>query len=233
MIVKPPTFSFLPDLQMPLRDALRGVATLADATEDMLEPAARLLPEPLRSRFKHALESLEAAGKRLIHAPIDTSQIEAASRFLTASGADKNAIESCAIVLVFAWEHLNEASVDQRHLISETIVADRLSRTREASSATGAAFAAAILADLRTSCAIGRMPGLARRIKAGEASRVNLALLSIAVWLLSGRAETLAEEEKLLDLSMALVRALQQSAQDAFADSAKLSRFLESASAHL
>lgn len=233
MIVKSPTFSFLPDLQMPLRDALRGVASLADATEDMLEPATRLLPEPLRSRFRHALESLEAAGKRLIHAPIDTNQINTASRFLTASGTDKNAIASCASVFVFAWEHLNTAGVDHRHLISETIIADRLGRTREASSATGVDFAAAILADLRTSSAIGRMPGLARGIKAGEESRVDLALGAIAVWLLSGRAETLAEEEKLLDLSMALVRALQHDAQDAFADNTELSRFLEGASAHL
>ena len=232
MIVKSSTFSFLPGMQMPLRDALRGVASLADATEDMLEPATRLLPEPLRSRFRHALESLEAAGKRLIHAPIDSNQINTAARFLTASRTDKNAIASCASVFVFAWEHLNTAGAD-RHLISETIIADRLSRTRETSSATGVDFAAAILADLRASSAIGRMPGLARGIKAGEKSRVDLALGAIAVWLLSGRAATLAEEEQLLDLSLALVRALQQDAQDAFANNTELSRFLEGASAHL
>ena len=34
---------------MPLRDALRGVATLADAAEEALEPASTLLPERLRS----------------------------------------------------------------------------------------------------------------------------------------------------------------------------------------
>ena len=80
MIVKSSTFSFLPGMQMPLRDALRGVTSLADATEDMLEPATRLMPEPLRARFRHALESLEAAGKRLLDAPIDTNQIHTAAR---------------------------------------------------------------------------------------------------------------------------------------------------------
>ena len=232
MIVKSSTFSFLPGMRMPLRDALRGVASLADATEDMLEPATRLLPEPLRSRFRHALESLEAAGKRLLHAPIDTNQINTAARFLTASGTDKNASATCAGVFVFAWEHLHTAGVD-RHLISETIIADRLGRTRETSSATGVDFAAAILADLRTSSAIGRMPGLARGIKAGEESTVDLLLGAIAVWLLSGRAATLAEEEKLLDLSLALVRALQHDAQDAFANHTALARFLAGTAAHL
>ena len=52
MIANQRKFSLLPDLNMPIRDALRGVASLADATEDMLEPAAKLLPEPLRSRFQ-------------------------------------------------------------------------------------------------------------------------------------------------------------------------------------
>ena len=233
MIVKSSTFSFLPGMQMPLRDALRGVTSLADATEDMLEPATRLMPEPLRARFRHALESLEAAGKRLLDAPIDTNQINTAARFLTASGTDKNASAACASVFVFAWEHLHTAGVDHRHLISETIIAKRLSRTCETSSATGVDFAAAILADLRTSSAIGRMPGLARGIKAGEESTVDLLLGAIAVWLLSGRAATLAEEEKLLDLSLALVRALQHDAQDAFANNTALARFLAGAAAHL
>ena len=77
------------------------------------------------------------------------------------------------------------------------------------------------------------MPGLARGIKAGEESRVDLLLGAIAVWLLSGRAATLAEEEKLLDLSLALVRALQHDAQDAFANNTALARFLAGAAAHL
>lgn len=233
MISKPPSHGFLPDLQMPLRDALRGVATLADATEDMLEPAARLLPEPLRSRFHHALTSLEQAGRRLIHAPIDTKQIETASHFLIATETDAGASGSCATVLVYAWEHLNEASVDHRHMISETIVADRLARTRGTMGITGVDFAAAVLMDLRRSSAIGRMPGLARGTAAEDQPEVDLALLSIAVWLLSGRATSLAEEERLLDLSMALVRALENEARQAFADNAGLASFLAATSAHL
>lgn len=38
-------FPFLPDLERPLR----GGTSLADATEEALEPAAKLRPEPLRA----------------------------------------------------------------------------------------------------------------------------------------------------------------------------------------
>lgn len=233
MNAKSRTLGFLPDLQMPLRDALRGVASLADATEDMLEPAAQLLPEPLRSRFQSALGALERAGKRLVHSPVDTDQIAAASRFLAATETDRPAADACARVLVYAWEHLNEASVDHRHLISETIVADRLYRSRGTSDTAGESFAAAAIADLRTSSAIGLMPGLARGITAEEETEVDLALLAIAVWLLSDRAETLEEEEKLLDLAMALVRALEDEARGAFDEVSGLARFLSDTSSHL
>lgn len=233
MNAKPPTPSFLRDLQMPLRDALRGVATLADATEDMLEPAAQLFPEPLRSRFRHALESLEQVGKRLIHSPIDAAQIDTAARYLLAEETDPSAAQTCATVFVYAWDHLDEASVTHRHMISETLVADQISRTRKASHMAGTDFAAAVLADIRRSSAIGLMPGLTRHRSATEEAEVDLALLTIAVWLLASRTGTIADEEKLLDLSMALVRALQSEAETAFADGSSLARFLADTSAHL
>jgi hypothetical protein len=233
MIAKPPTLSFLQDLQMPLRDALRGVATLADATEDALEPAAQLFPEPLRSRFRHALEALEQAGKGLTHSPIATEQIETASRFLTGEEADMVAGKTCARVLVYGWEHLHEGSANHRHMISETIVADRMRRARSASSVTGFDFAAAVLAAVEGSSAISLMPGLTRSSSAEEKTETDLALLTIGVWLLTRRAESIAGEEKLLDLSMALVRALQTDAETDFADARQLSRFLADTSAHL
>lgn len=233
MSTKRSSSDFLADLQRPLRDALRGMATLADSTEDMLEPAARLLPEPLRSRVTDALASLEQAGKRLLHAPLDTDRIAAAARFLTGDETGAEAAGRCASVMVYAWEHLDEAGFAHRHLISETIVAERLACTAAAARGAGAEVAAALLADLRISSAIGRMPGLARGITATEEAEVDLALLAIAVWLLSARAETLAQEEKLLHLAMGLVRALQGEAREAFADQRRLAAFLAATSAHL
>lgn len=233
MITKKPAPNFLPDLVMPLRDALRGVATLAGASEDMLEPAARLLPEPLRSRFRQALKSLEAAGKRLIYAPVDMPQIDLAARFLSASETGKPALEACAAVIVYAWEHLNEAGGSHRFMISETLVADRLTRAAGTSQASGVAFGADMLAALRQSSAIGLMPGLTRSIATTDETEVDLALLAIAVWLLSNRPDTVEAEEKLLDLSVALVRALQYETRTNFSDRGALERFLSETSSHL
>lgn len=222
-----------PKLAMPLRDALRGASTLADATEEMLEPVAQLFPEPLRSRFKHALDSLEAAGKRLISAPTDTQQIQEAFRFFSGSESTLDAMEACASVLVHAWEHLNDANADHRLLISETIVAGQLSTVRHQKSILVPNFGAEVLLALRKSSAIGRMPGLARGITGNDKQDIDLSLLAIAVWLLSSRSKTLAEEEKLLDLSQALVNALNVDVTELFSDSAKLARFLTETSAHL
>ena len=230
---KSSSFSFLPDLQMPLRDALRGAATLADATKEILEPAAKLLPEAMQSRFQHALVSLEKAGKRITHSRIDTDQIRSASRFLIAAETDAGAIRDCATVLVHAWEHLSQSSVRHRHLISETIVSDRLNRTRAASALSGADFAAAVVTTIRMSSAIGLMPGLARAINADEEIEVDVALLAIAVWLMSTRAGSLDEEEMILDLALALVRALQHEIKNPFGDPAQLARFLSDTAAHL
>jgi hypothetical protein len=218
---------------MPLRDALRGVATLADATEDALEPATKLLPEALQSQFRAALESIEQAGKRLITTPIDTDDILTASKFFTASDTDPQSCTACAQVIVYAWDHLHAASSDHRHMISETIVADRLARASEAHQMRGAEFAANLITEIRNSSAVGRMPGLARGITAEDETRLDPAFLSIAIWLLSGRATTMAEEEKVLDLSLALVRALHTDALDLFHDRVLLTRFLADTATHL
>ena len=233
MVASPKKFTLLHDLNMPIRDALRGVVTLADATEDMLEPASKLLPEPLRSRFHSAMQAFEQVGKRLLHAPIDMERISDAAQFAQGTTLDKSGVNTAASVIVFAWEHLNQSRVDHRHLISETIVADRLSRLQPDGGTIGFAFAASLFLDLRQSSAIGVMPGLTRGITEDEETEVDLALMAIAVWLSSKRADTLEEEEKLLDLSMALVRALQSEAATAFQSQDALAQFLDETSSHL
>ena len=232
-MARPTPQSFFHDLRMPLRDALRGVATLADATEEMLEPTAQLLPSGLRARFREALGSIEQVGKRLIYFPIEMDTIATASRFLLASESGTSAADKCATVFAHAWEHLNEARVTHRYMISETILAERMRRTRSASSGTGFVFAATVLIDARRSSAIGLLPRLARSFTAEEQAEIDLTLLTIGVWLLSNRAETMANEEKLLELAMALVHALQAEAATVFSDVNSLPRFLADVSAHL
>ncbi len=77
------------------------------------------------------------------------------------------------------------------------------------------------------------MPGLTRSIATTDETEVDLALLAIAVWLLSNRPDTVEAEEKLLDLSVALVRALQYETRTTFSDRGALERFLSETSSHL
>ena len=233
MSTKPPTQPILPDLSMPLRNALRGVATLADATDELLEPAKRLLPVPVRLRFHRTKLSLEAAGKRLIHAPIDKQKIETASLFLTAADTSTTALQSCATVFVYAVEHLNEAFVEQRHMISETIVVQTLKRVTDQSVAKGDAFAAEQVLALCQSSAVSRLPGLKFGTSEQQENEINLFVLSVAGCLLSDRSETVDEEERILDLSLTLIEAMQDEVRVALTDSEGLGRFLSGTSKHL
>ncbi|WP_417525506.1 hypothetical protein [Marinovum sp.] len=226
-------FQFLPDLQMPLRDALRGVSNLSEATEEALEPALRLLPEPLRSGFHDALKSVEGAGKRLLNAPIDLTDLTEAQRAFTGQTRSPEAARACAKVICHAWEHLQGARPGHRDLISETILAGQLQALDPAPGASEAANAARVIGQILSSSAIGRMPGFVATVTDAEKQDAELALIAIAVWLLSDRAARMDEEEGLLDLSVALVRALSDEAPAPGGSPEALTRFLENASAHL
>ena len=63
--------------------------------------------------------------------------------------------------------------------------------------------------------------------------QIALALLAIGTWLMSKRTDAMEEEEKLLELSLALVRALHADIPDLFGDHALLSGFLADTAAHL
>lgn len=77
------------------------------------------------------------------------------------------------------------------------------------------------------------MPGFIATLSAQSQQEIDLSLLAIIVWLLSDRAATLAEEENLLELSLALVTAIQTDVSAALGNSEKLAQIIESSSEHL
>lgn len=224
--------SFMPDLKAPLRDALRGVAGLAEVTEEALEPAARILPEPLQARFRSAVNALEDAGRRLLEAPFDRRHLDEAAAFVAGGDTGRAAMDSCATVICFAWEHLHEAGLTEHHLISETILTRSLARVQTVDG-RGPVRAAALVQAIRASSAIGRMPGVAGVSSRDGQRAVDVALASILVWLLAERADSMAEEARLLDLSFALVSAIRDDVLAALDDPDGMARLLASASAHL
>ncbi|MCY3996350.1 MAG: hypothetical protein OXF07_09435 [Rhodobacter sp.] len=229
---QPSLTDFFSGFRKPIRDALRGVVTIADTTEDLLEPAAQLLPEPIRNRFRDALSACESAGKRLVYAPIDPDRVRRAAEFVQGLANDRESLESCAAVVCHAWEHLQKSGAEHRFLISETLLAGKLTRLPDNTSSPGAT-AAALLGMLRNSNVIGLMPGVASGIPGGERDATDLALTAIVVWLLSARDDGIAGEEKLLDLSSALITAVSEDVLGAIDQPDELAALLLHVSAHL
>ena len=230
---QPSLMGFLPDLQMPLRDALRGVATLADATEEVFEPASKLLPEPLRAGFRDAMSAVGNAGRRLITAPIEPAQVRMAAEFASGRQTENDALEACATVMCYAWEHLQEGALTHRLLMSEVLLAGQLGHVGEAAGAAPGDTAARLVERIRSSQVIGRMPGVAGGVAGSERDDVDLALAAIAIWLLSARDVDMVGEARLLDLSHALVLAIRDDILDAIDHKDDLASILTNASAHL
>ena len=226
-----PPFPFLPDLETPMRDAMRGIANFAEATEDALEPAALLLPEPLRAGFQKAIRSIETTGRQMIGRSLTQEQIETAADFAIGQGRNPGSAKDFSKVVCFAWEHLQHTTDGPRFMISETILA--MKSAQQADKGAGAAHTAGLVEAIRKSSAIGRMPGIADGIGFEDRSQIDLVLVAIMVWLLATRADALDEEVKLLDLAMALVTAIKGDIVAAMDDTAKVADILAASSAHL
>jgi hypothetical protein len=225
---------FFPDPKIPLRDVLRGAASIADGTHHALGPAAKMLPEPLRAGLSAAFRSLRSTGKRLISAPLSMAEIAQAARFVQGASPERAAAETTAVVIGHAWSHLEQAlGPDRPHpLLSETLLAQELARLPQGAETPGMAAARLVRAVLGAGV-IGAAPGLYTHLSAEEKADTTLALLAIVVWLLSDRCPSLAEEDRLVDLALALLVATRDEALEAVSDEVQLAGFITRASDHL
>ena len=200
---------FVGTMPPPLRDLLRGAKTAADATEEMLEPAFRIVPRPLRTAFRSALEAAEASGRSILPDQIGQHEINAASRFLAGDETTAAAAYAFVRALGYGWDKCQRSDpARNRLLISETVAthAVALFQSNKGECATGEMRAAQIIAALQKDRAIGRMPGTPVSSES-ETKRAGLALLAVALWLLADRPESPTEEDRILELSFALTSA--------------------------
>lgn len=223
-------------LKMPLRDILRGVTTVADLTEEALEPATALLPDAVQSTFRSALATVEGAGASAVTPNIDHVDILRASGFLNSTDTSRDALETFVSVLAFAWERAASGDGDQHLLLSETVAAASLAmidmgdkRARAIPYERGAA----LLLALRKANAASRLPGMPMTPNEQQRAYIDRTLLAAFVWLLSERALDLAEEERLLELSLALIQALGSDTAQGFEDQAQLAEQLQNLASHL
>ncbi|MCR9122436.1 MAG: hypothetical protein NXH91_09180 [Phyllobacteriaceae bacterium] len=228
-----PPIPRLTALQLPLRDALRGVATLAEVTEELLEPAAALLPGTVRDGFRSAVHAIEGAGKRLMTAPITLDSVRTASGVLSYGTRDRDALATMAVVIAYAWEHLRDAGHEHHMMISETMLAGHLASGSALAGSTAPERAASLVTDIAGSAVIGRPPGVPAMGSDADRVAIDTGLVSIMVWLLAMRAETMEEEEKLLDLASALVSAMAEDTAAAMVDHDRLAGHMEALAAHL
>lgn len=227
------TPSVVRSLKGPFRDILRGVTSVAGATEDMLQPAVRALPGPLRDAARQALRTLEGQGDRLMTPNTTQDDIRRAASFLRGDACGRGDAACCARVLAFAWTRLRSADPDDHHMLSETVAASRLVALRRGGPRGAADHAAHLFADLRGWHVAGHAPGLPVPLSRDEQDAVDLKLMAVTVWLLSDRGRDLAEDAALLDMSMALVRACRDSVLGAIGDPVRLARELKTLSDHL
>ena len=193
-----------------------------------------MLPEPLRAGLSAAFRSIRSTGKRLVSAPLSPEQIALAARLVQGGTADRPAAETTAVVIGHAWNHLDHArGPDTYHpLLSETLLANELARLPQGAGTPGENAARLVRAVLGAGV-IGTAPGLFTHLDEGEKADITLSLLAIAVWLLSDRCTSLPDEDKLVDLALALVLATRDDAVAAMQDEAQLAAFLTRASDHL
>lgn len=227
---RPAGFDRLQQAQMPLRDALRGVSRIAEATESALEPAARLLPDPIRAPFHHALKSMGKVGNQLTKTSVSSQQIKRASCFLTGADRSETALMDCVVSFAHGWDSLTREGPCREEAISETLLSELFARQPMQPEPVGAEQAAQILVAIDRSGAIARMPSLA---PAFDATAHALVLLAIVTWLLTDRAETREGEESLLALAYALVRATCKEPHETLQDKTRLKTVLTDWADHL
>ncbi len=220
-------------LKMPLRDILRGVTAVADLTEEVLEPATALLPGPVHATFKSALATFEGAGARAVTPSIDAADIARAASYIKGKDSSRDALETFVNVLAFAWERAQTGNEDQYLLLSETVAAASLAVGSKGEVEAAEMRAADLLLALRKTNAASRMPGIPMSPGEEERAYIDQILLATTVWLLSERALDLAEEERLLELSRALVQAIGDEVRGSFADRDQLANQLRRLADHL
>lgn len=219
-------------LQMPLRDAFRGLSTVGGLAEDALEPFASALPERAREALGGALRAIEGMGAKLIDPQVSHEDVGLAASVLKGEARATKDIGRCAVVLAFAW-NATPADGDFHPVLSETLTTARLSMLKTDHADAPGEHAAAVLHLLRDARVAGELPGFPSKLSDDERSAIDLRLFAIAIWLLSERAATMEAEVRLLDMALALTRAYEADILASMNDREVLARTLRSLSGHL
>ncbi len=208
-------------LALPLRDLLQGMRTAANLSEELLGPAGRLMPPPLRDVLKDTLEAAERVGKRTMErTPPSAEDMAAVGTILSGETPPSPLEREVANVLGYGLEHALAATPDDHLMISELVTslsfASALARPKlTADPARNAATAALALSEAH---AAGTVPGTGFALGEDAEQRINRAIFAVMMWLLTDRPEHPEDEARLLALSTGLAQASAKDVEAAFHD---------------
>jgi len=210
---------------MPLRDMMRGMGTLADATEQQIEPALTLLPGPVRALLDRARRAAGDLGARTLSPPPEPEDIARAAAWLRGTETGRDGAAALVRALAWGWR---AGMAEHPFLFSETVAVAALAAMGDAGRARGGMRAAHILARLVEAHVVGHVPGAPITLSRTARETALRVFAAVFVWLLTERAGDVQEEAALMEMALALVDAaaaeLEAAAGDPDATGAVLER---------
>ncbi len=202
-----PKIPRLQDLALPLRDIMRGAMALEARTPSRRERAARHRPPALRPLPRSVADAGEGihAANLAENAP-SRADVARAARDIAAWDGDCDPANFGHV----AAHALTRALGDARLLVSETVAALVFSQVAARASGGDKDVAAAeLLLALEARHVAGLAPGVEGAVREGDRAQVHVAVTGLILWLMAERPVSPDTEERLLDLSLAVARAIE------------------------
>jgi len=197
-------------LVLPLRDAVRGVETIAQRSRKMLRPSTARLPGAVRDFAHDVIDGAKRVGERTAfrrHPAHD--DIADACALLGGTLPLSRGARPLAAVLAYGLERGLGDGGRSAPLVSETVLALAASEALRGLSeeADGPMRGALLVARLAKAPVAGPVPGTPIAVGADDRERVLRALVASILWLLAERPDDGATEDEILELAMSLTAA--------------------------
>ena len=201
-----------------------------EATEEILDPVASLVPPSLREGFKATVEGIDRVADQ-VHQPPSQDDVSRAAAFLNGSDVSDDGADAFVRVWAYAADQASTVMEQGHFMVSETLAGAAIARAGRG--LTSHARAAEILLSLHHLHSVAAIPRTLITLSPEAARSMDLALFATALWLLSERESELEFDLRLFRLVLALTRTLQDRILAAFEDAGKLALDLGELEQHI
>lgn len=197
-------------LVLPLRDAVRGVETVAKRSRQLLRPSTAHLPGALRDFAHDVIDGAKRVGERTpFRRHPARHDIDDACALLKGEISLHEGARPLAVVLAYGLAQALAAEGRTAPLVSETVLALAASEALRGADAEadGAMRGALLVRRLARASVAGPLPGTPIAIGTRERERQQAALVAAILWLLAERPTEPEGEDEILDLAVSLTGA--------------------------